>query len=629
VNQPLFRKIWGGATGWLDRPRKMGWTDLIFLLVVVALAMGIFNAAQEWGAPRDPRIEPTIDLSPWYLPLYTFYSLMRGLIAYALSLLFTLVYGYWAAKDRVAQRVLVPLLDILQSIPVLGFAPSLILVFVALFPHNNVGLEIAAIIAIFTGQAWNMTFSFYQSVRSVPADMQEAATVYRFSWWQRFRWVELPFSTIGLIWNSMMSMAGGWFFLATVEGLEFGGKKYWLPGIGSYIHAASTGDHWNWQAIGLGVLSMVLMIVALDQLLWRPVVAWAKKFRVEEGGEQEEATSWFLDWLRRSRLIGFLGGAIGGLFHRRERQAEKAAEIAPTPVDPTQQSSAVIWLSRGLFFVLTGVLIYGAWQLVRLVMAFGEPGDWAILLLDAFRTLGRVLIAVAVGTIWTVPVGLAIGLSARLSRHLQSVVQVLASFPSPLLFPLVILSLQAASKAWGGRENDPTVLEWGSILLMLLGTQWYILFNVIAGAMAIPADLKEAARSYNITGWQRFWVLYFPALFPYLVTGWVTAAGGAWNASILAEWDHDSSGLVAHGLGADIMEAAAGWKHPGQEPTAAAASPSGDETQAAAGKEAPPPANFPMLAAAVLIMSTVVVLFNRAVWRQLYALAEKRFSITR
>jgi NitT/TauT family transport system permease protein len=629
VNQPLFRKIWGGATGWLDRPRKMGWTDLIFLLVVVALAMGIFNAAQEWGAPRDPRIEPTIDLSPWYLPLYTFYSLMRGLIAYALSLLFTLVYGYWAAKDRVAQRVLVPLLDILQSIPVLGFAPSLILVFVALFPHNNVGLEVAAIIAIFTGQAWNMTFSFYQSVRSVPADMQEAATVYRFSWWQRFRWVELPFSTIGLIWNSMMSMAGGWFFLATVEGLEFGGKKYWLPGIGSYIHAASTGDHWNWQAIGLGVLSMVLMIVALDQLLWRPVVAWAKKFRVEEGGEQEEATSWFLDWLRRSRLIGFLGASIGGLFHRRERQVEKAAEIAPTSVDPTQQSSAVIWLSRGLFFVLTGVLIYGAWQLVRLVMAFGEPGDWAVLLLDAFRTLGRVLIAVAVGTIWTVPVGLAIGLSARLSRHLQSVVQVLASFPSPLLFPLVILSLQAASKAWGGRENDPTVLEWGSILLMLLGTQWYILFNVIAGAMAIPADLKEAARSYNITGWQRFWVLYFPALFPYLVTGWVTAAGGAWNASILAEWDHDSSGLVAHGLGADIMEAAAGWKHPGQEPTAAAASPSGDETQAAAGKEAPPPANFPMLAAAVLIMSTVVVLFNRAVWRQLYALAEKRFSITR
>jgi NitT/TauT family transport system permease protein len=282
-----------------------------------------------------------------------------------------------------------------------------------------------------------------------------------------------------------------------------------------------------------------------------------------------------------------------------------------------------------LFLVLTGVLIYGAWQLVRLVMAFGEPGDWLVLLLDAFRTLTRVLIAVAVGTIWTVPVGLAIGLSARLSRLLQSVVQVLASFPSPLLFPLVILSLQAATKAWGGRANDPTVLEWGSVFLMLLGTQWYILFNVIAGAMAIPADLKEAARSYNITGWQRFRVLYFPALFPYLVTGWVTAAGGAWNASILAEWDYYSSGLVAHGLGADIMEAAAGWKHPGQEPTAEAPAPGGEETPAATGNEAPPPANFPMLAAAVLIMSTVVVVFNRAVWRQLYSLAEKRFSITR
>ena len=250
VNQPFFRKVWGGATGWVARPRKMGWTDLIFLLVVVALAMGVFNAAQEWAPPRARRRSRRSARRPGSLPIYTFYSLMRGLIAYVLSLLFTLVYGYWAAKDRVAQRVLIPLLDILQSIPVLGFAPSLILVFVALFPHNNVGLEIAAIIAIFTGQAWNMTFSFYQSVRSVPQDMHEAATVYRFSWWQRFKWVELPFSTIGLIWNSMMSMAGGWFFLATVEGLEIGGKKFWLPGIGSYIHAAVQRPDWDWPAIG-------------------------------------------------------------------------------------------------------------------------------------------------------------------------------------------------------------------------------------------------------------------------------------------------------------------------------------------------------------------------------------------
>ncbi len=629
VNQPFVRKVWGGAAGWLARPRKMGWTDLIFLLVVVALAMGLFNAAREWGTPRSETVEPTIDLSFGSLPLYTFYSLVRGLIAYVLSLLFTLVYGYWAAKDRVAQRVLIPLLDILQSIPVLGFAPSLILVFVALFPHNHVGLEIAAIIAIFTGQAWNMTFSFYQSVRSVPMDMHEAATVYRFSWWQRFRWVELPFSTIGLIWNSMMSMAGGWFFLATVEGLEIGGKKYWLPGIGSYIHAASSGKNWDWAAIGMGVLAMVLMIVALDQLLWRPVVAWAKKFRVEEGGAQEETTSWFLDWLRRSRLIGFLGESIGGLFRRRAREG-KVVDTAPAPVvDPTRQSPVAVWLSRGLFLVLVGVLIYGGWQLVQLILEFNHPADWGKLALDALWTLCRVLIAVAVGTLWTIPAGLAIGLSARLSRLLQPVVQVLASFPSPLLFPIVILGLQATAKGLWGRTDDPTVLEWGSVLLMLLGTQWYILFNVIAGAMAVPADLKEAARSYNITGWQRFRVLYFPALFPYLVTGWVTAAGGAWNASILAEYDFDSSGLVAHGLGADIMEAAAGWKHPGEKPPeSTVASPvAGEEAPAEAGGE--PTANYAMLAAAVLIMSTVVVVFNRLVWRQLYHLADKRFSITR
>ena len=383
---------------------------------------------------------------------------MRGLIAYVLSLLFTLVYGYWAAKDRVAQRVLVPLLDILQSIPVLGFAPSLILLFVGLFPHSNIGLEIAAIIAIFTGQAWNMTFSFYQSVRSVPVDMQEAATVYRFSWWQRFRWVELPFSMIGLIWNSMMSMAGGWFFLATVEGLEIGGRKYWLPGIGSYIHAASTGDHWDWGAIGLGVLAMVLMIVALDQLLWRPVVAWAKKFRVEEGGAQEEATSWFLDWLRRSRLIGFLGESLGGLFHGRDRKREKKRPRKPRrrPVDPTQQSRAAVWLSRGLFFVLTAVLLL--WRLATRSArsGFQRAGRLGRPVAGRFPYASRVLIAVALGTIWTVPVGLAIGLSARLSRHLQSVVQVLASFPSPLLFPLVILCLQARRRRGaGGRTIRP------------------------------------------------------------------------------------------------------------------------------------------------------------------------------
>ena len=307
----------------------MGWTDLLFLLVVVALAMGLFNAAKEWGTPRSATCRADHRPLPWVLPLYTFYSLMRGLIAYVLSLLFTLVYGYWAAKDRVAQRVLIPLLDILQSIPVLGFAPSLILVFVALFPHNNVGLEIAGHhrhlhrpglehdVQLLPVGALGAGATCARRRRSTASAGGSASS-----------WVELPFSMIGLIWNSMMSMAGGWFFLATVEGLEIGGKKFWLPGIGSYIHAASSGKNWDWGAIGMGVLAMVLMIVALDQLLWRPVVAWAKKFRVEEGGAQEETTSWFLDWLRRSRLIAVLGEWLGGLFRRRERRGKGGGRAA-------------------------------------------------------------------------------------------------------------------------------------------------------------------------------------------------------------------------------------------------------------------------------------------------------------
>ncbi len=613
LNQPFFRRVWGGAIGWMNRSRKLGWTDLIFVLIIVALVVGLWHLAVHWEAPPPKSSQEAVDsisLSPLALPLYTFYSLMRGVIAYALSLLFTLVYGYWAAKDKVAQRVLIPMLDILQSIPVLGFAPLLLLVFVKAFPNHNVGLELAVIISIFTGQAWNMTFSFYQSVRAVPSDMHEAATVYRFNWWQRFKWVELPFSAIGLIWNSMMSFAGGWFVLSVVEALDIGKDEagnpvhYWSPGIGSYLAKASLSDPWDWQAMVLGVLAMTVMIVALDQLLWRPVVAWAQKFRVEEGGAQEATTSWFLNLLRRSRLVSATLEWLGELLA--PRSGRKARAGAAAPVDPTQGSPAMAWVSRGLFVVLVGVMIYGAWCLVQLILQL-QAATWGVLLVDAFWTLLRVLASLVIGTLWALPAGLAIGLSPRLSRVLQPVVQVLASFPAPLFFPFVIIGLQAVG----------VNLDWGSILLMLLGTQWYILFNVIAGAMAVPADLKEAARSYNIKGWQRFKILYFPALFPFLVTGWVTAAGGAWNASIVAEFGHDSHSqvLAARGLGADIMKAADGEPEPGA-PGAKGAAASKD-------------ANYPYLAASVLVLSLVVIVFNRLVWRRCYLLAETRFSITR
>jgi NitT/TauT family transport system permease protein len=580
MNHTFLQKIWGEATALFDRSRKFGWIDLLVVIGLAGLLFGLLDLAREWTGESRPSI--AIDLSVWALPHYTFYSLSRGLLAYVISLSFTLLYGYWAAKDRVAERVLLPLLDILQSIPVLGFMPGLILALVALFPHSNTGLELAAVIMIFTGQAWNMTFSFYHSLRSVPLDMREAATVYRFSWWQRFKWVELPYSTMGLIWNSMMSMAGGWFFLMINEAFRLGDKDFRLPGIGSYMSVAV--EKGRIDAMLFAIVAMVLMILFLDQLLWRPVVVWAQKFRVEEGGHQEAMTSWFLDWLRRSHLLTL----VGEVFHRIKPVKNKPAATSIIKPAPNRRAISASKLSLLLLGLLLAVLGYGAWKLFQLLQHV-TLSEWSELVTAALRTLGRVLLATAVGTLWALPAGLAIGLSPRLSRVLQPVVQVVASFPAPMLFPLVIAGLQLAGVS----------LNWGSILLMLLGTQWYILFNIIAGAMAIPADLKEAARSYRIKGWQRFRILYFPAVFPYLVTGWVTAAGGAWNASIVAEFvTFKGEILRAQGLGAQISIAAAG-------------------------------ANFPLLAASILVMSTIVVLFNRTVWRQCYQLAEQKFSLNK
>jgi NitT/TauT family transport system permease protein len=582
-NRRRWQLIWGEATALLDRSRRLRWIDLLLIAGLVGLLFGGVTLARQWAAEKPP--VPDIDLSLGALPLYTFFSLARGLIAYLFSLAFTLTYGYWAAKSRAAERVLIPVLDILQSIPVLGFMPALLLVFVGMFPNSNFGLELAAIVAIFTGQAWNMTFSFYQSVRSVPEDMREAATVYRFGWWRRYKWVELPYAMMGLVLNSMMSMAGGWFFLMAIEGLEIEGVKYWSPGIGSYIKAATTGNQWDWGAIVAGVVAMTLMIVALDQLLWRPVVAWAQKFRVEEGGAQEEATSWFLNLLRRSRLVAWVGSWLSR-FPRRIHASDTIQQ--PALVDPTKPSRWGSFMSLGFLVLLLAVMGAGACALVYLVRNL-SLGQWSELLGLACLTLARVLTTLTVATLWALPAGLAIGLSPRLSRPLQPIIQVLASFPAPLLFPMAIFVFDALGIS----------LEWGSIVLMLLGTQWYILFNVIAGALAIPADLKEAARSYDIVGWQRFRALYFPAVFPYLVTGWVTAAGGAWNASIIAEYiDFTKPARSANGLGACIVEAA-DKKH------------------------------YALLAASVLVMSVVVVSFNRTVWRYLYQLADRRFSVQR
>ncbi len=577
-----MQRLLSEAFDQLGRARRIPWVDLLLVVGLAGLLFTFIDLGREWTGVHRPSIG--IDLAPSALPRYTMFSLIRGLLAYVLSLGFTLVYGYWAAKDRVAGRLLLPLLDILQSIPVLGFMPGLILALVALFPHSNVGLELAAVIMIFTGQAWNMTFSLVHSLRSVPSDLREAATVYRFNWWQRLRKVELPFASIGLVWNSMMSMAGGWFFLMINESFQLGQRDFRLPGIGSYMSVAV--EQGRGSAMVLAIVAMTTMIVVLDQLLWRPVVVWAQKFRVEEGGEQVLMTSWFLNWFRASRLIRGLRRLARRIRRRFTRQPVAIAQsTAPVPVVAERSAGRLSFLALG---ILLAVLAWGGVKLVHLLHQV-PARVWGASIAAGFITLGRVLISTLIGTVWALPAGIAIGLSNRLSRVLQPVVQIAAAFPAPMLFPLVIAVLQ-----WAGVS-----LGWGSILLMLLGTQWYILFNVIAGATAIPADLKEAARSYRLSGWHRFRTLYFPGVFPYLVTGWVTAAGGAWNASIVAEFvTFKGQTLRAPGLGAEISGAAAS-------------------------------ADFPHLAAAILVMSVLVVAFNRTVWRWCYRLAEERFSLSK
>jgi NitT/TauT family transport system permease protein len=571
----LVKRAFGEATAFLRHTRRLGWADLMVVAALGGIIFATSRLAHDAALPMRPAV--AIDLSIRALPGYTLLSLSRGLVALGLSLLFTLVYGYWAARDALAERVLVPLLDVLQSVPVLGFMPGLVLSLVALFPGSNIGIEAAAIVMIFTGQAWNMTFSFYRSVRTVPPLQLEVARHYRFGWWQRFKWVELPASVIGLTWNAMMSMAGGWFFLMVSEAFVLGSRDFRLPGLGAYMSVAvAAGDG---RAMVAAVVAMVLMIVALDQLLWRPVVVWAQKFRQDEGQGGEAARSWFLDLLRHSRLVRLL----------RQWRRRSVRSVTPRPHPPVERKAGGGGVARVLPIALFGGLLLllglGALELVRMLREVSWE-VWGTTLLAAGATLTRVLAAVALGTLWALPAGLAIGLSPRLSRALQPVVQVVASFPAPMLFPAVVALLAQLGIGLSG----------GSVVLMLLGTQWYILFNVMAGAMAVPSDLREAAASYRLTGWRRFRVLLLPSVFPYLITGWVTAAGGAWNASIVSEYvAYRGQTLTTFGLGARIGVAA----------------------------EA---ADFPALAASVVVMSAAVVLFNRLVWHRLNAYAERRFA---
>lgn len=563
-------------------PKGSPFVDVALAAALFALIAGMVALAQRWHAPIREAV--TIDLDPRALPGYTLLSLSRGFAAYVLSLIFTLVYGTVAAHSRRAEKVMIPLLDIGQGIPVLGFLPGLVLGMVALFPRTNVGLELACILMIFTGQVWNMVFSFYGSLRSVPAELKEVARIHRFGWWKEFRTVEVSSAAIGLVWNSMMSMAGGWFFLTVNEAFTLGDRDFRLPGVGSYMAVAiEKGDK---RAMAWAIVAMALMILSVDQLLWKPLVAWSQRFRLEEIGGVAPPRSWVLDLLRRSFLARRLRQARRAGQDRRARpQPEPAAAPSTVPV-------RAAFLRRALLAVVALAACVGAAagaaHLVRLLLRV-TPREWGELAAALGATFLRTAAALAMGALWCVPAGIVIGRSPTWSRRLQPVVQLVASFPAPMLFPLVTGVLLALHVPF-------SVI---AAVLMLMGAQWYILFNVLAGASAIPHDLEEASETYSVNGADRWRKLFLPSVFPYLVTGLITAAGGAWNASIVAETlAYKGKTLETFGLGTMITRST---QH----------------------------ANFPLLAAGVLVMSAALILLNRTVWRPLYRLAESRYALNR
>lgn len=559
--------------------------DGIVLLAIFGLLWSAMHFGHGMLAAFDPARMPELDTSTSQIPYYAGRTLLRMWIAFAFSLFFAISLGYLAAKNAMARAIILPALDVLQSVPVLGFLSATVTGFMALFPGSLLGVECASIFAIFTGQVWNMAFGFYHSMVTVPNDMQEAATNYGLSRWQRFRVVELPASVHSLIWNSMMSFGGGWFFVAQSEAISVMNKDIKLPGLGSYMASAiERGDN---RAALLAVVAMLVLILASDQLVWRPMLAWADRFKIELTGSSAAPTSWVYDLLQGTVLFTWLNERVwtplGDALNRwSARKRHSAARIKPEVSQRAWQilgSLAGLWLlyevATGLFSAIA--ILHGALTLPLLLKVI-----WLGVL-----TLLRVLAMTVIATlIWT-PVGVWIGFHPGAARFAQPLAQIGASFPVNMTFPMVV----------GWFVATHTSMNWGSILLIAMGTQWYILFNVVAGAMAIPNDLKEAADINHLQGWQRWKTLILPAIFPYWVTGACTAAGGAWNASIVAEaatWG--STTLKADGLGAFIADVTR----------------TGDT---------------PMIIVSIGVMSLFVVTMNKFVWRRLYGYAERRFRL--
>ncbi|MFJ2813627.1 ABC transporter permease [Streptomyces sp. NPDC087294] len=564
------------------RLSRATWVDVVVAAAVLVLLYLVLRVGQGTTVRFSTGQNVHVDTDPSRLPYDAARSLLRMFVALALSTVFTFGYAYAAAKSRRLERILIPALDILQSVPVLGFLTVAVTGFIALFPGSMLGLECASIFAIFTSQAWNMTFGFYHSLTSLPRELDELSRSFRFTRWMRFWKVEVPSGMIGLVWNGMMSFGGGWFFLVASEAISVNNKDYALPGVGSYAGAAITDG--DLGKVGWAIVTMAVLVIGVNFLFWRPLTAWAEKFKNEQSEANEVQRSVVLNFLRRSswpRLLGRLLRPVGRALSRAARVL--GTDDRPLTVDRARRRTGDITFA----LVAGGLILWGLVDLGRYLHdrtglgVFGEP------LLLGLVTLARVVVLVAVATVIWVPIGVKIGFSPRLTRIAQPVVQVLASFPANFLFPLAV---------WFFLKTGLSI-DIGGILLMALGAQWYILFNTIAGAMSIPSDLREAMDDLGVRGRQRWRRLILPGIFPAYVTGGITASGGAWNASIVAEVvTFGTTTLTATGLGAYIAKATA----------------HGD---------------FPHLIAGVAVMSLYVVGLNRLLWRRLYRLADSRYAL--
>ena len=561
--------------------RPNAW-DLIALPIVLAVLWALAFGGTQMSLPFNIGDPLTLTLDPAYLPYYLMRSMLRMGAAMACSLLFTLTYATLAAKSRYAEKILIPILDILQSIPVISFEAVAVAPFIALFPGNRLGVECASIFAIFCSQAWNMTFSFYQSLRTIPHELKEASSMFHLSAWQKFWRLELPFAANPLIWNIMMSVSGGWFFVVASEALTVSGQEVWLPGIGSYIALAISQK--NVLAVIYAILAMLVGIVGSDQLVFRPLLAWADKFKYESVPGEEIPESRLLTMMQRSRLMRYIGGFPAFLWTITLPLFSQRSDNLGKPI---VRRRPMVWLEHIWSALLALIAAYAMIRIIEYVKTEVPLHEIWDVVIDCCVTSVRVLVLIALASLVWVPIGVWIGLRPKWAQAVQPVAQLLAAIPAQMVFPIVVIVI-LKFHLWVDLWTSP---------LMILGTQWYILFNVIAGASAIPTHLKDAARNLGVTGWLRWKRLILPAIFPSYVTGAITASGGSWNASIVSEYlSWGDTNVVATGVGAYIAEAMA-------------------------------KADFPRIALGTCVMCIFVMLFNRQIWRRLYRLAEERWRI--